>query len=496
MRKIKFISLIMSLVLMVTFTPYSLLQIMAEELKDIDWERTISIKEEISVENKSIIDQGIKADSYIEKEMVEKRTDTSKQFLMSDGMIMIQKYGVPIHYEENGEFKEIDNVLKLSEKDQGEKYFENTANSFKVRFSEKLKADKGISLESNGYNLEFLPGFCSEENLQPSQAVLQQSFSLNESALTAENIEKNDVLDYSGKKLTIPVQPNVGESALVYENVFEGVDFEYLVNSMGVKENIVVNCPLDNYIFSYTIRAFDLYLNLTDSGEIVASSEEDGDIFVIPAPNMKDAEGFYSEEVYYTLEEEDNGIYKLNITADADWINEAERKFPVKIDPSVISVERMTANGLTLYRTGGIAPEYNQSRIKFGKVNSNTCNAIISFPNENDQFYTSGYQLAYSKLRYYIRSIGGNAAGSTDYTLYTAQTAIPLEDITSVNDINYSESPILLKDSIEATKFLSFDANHDARWEEAYFNPESFNGCADMVFLWYSHFKNYYQNRR
>ena len=124
MKKIKIMAIVMSLVMMVTFTPYSLLQVMAEELKDIDWERTISIKEEISVENKSIIDQGIKADSYIEKEMVEKRTENSKQFLMSDGMVMVQTYGIPIHYEENGAFKEIDNTLKLSESKTGEKYFE------------------------------------------------------------------------------------------------------------------------------------------------------------------------------------------------------------------------------------------------------------------------------------------------------------------------------------------------------------------------------------
>ena len=479
MKKIKIMAIVMSLVMMVTFTPYSLLQVMAEELKDIDWERTISIKEEISVENKSIIDQGIKADSYIEKEMVEKRTENSKQFLMSDGMVMVQTYGIPIHYEENGAFKEIDNTLKLSESKTGEKYFENTANSFKVRFSENLKTNSGISVENNGYSLEFTPNARSGEKLQSSKAELRQPLKVDQSALTVEKIENTDVLNYSGKKLSVPVQPNVGESALIYENVFDGVDLKYSVNTMGVKEDIIVNRSLEDYVFSYTIQAPDLSLTLAETGEIVASSEADGDIFVIPAPNMLDAAGVYSEEVCYTLEEESRGVYILYIAADAEWMNEPGRVYPVKIDPAVVSVERKTTNGKTLCIVNQAQTEYNAAGIKLGNVNGSRCYALMSFPNENDQFYFSGYQLVYSKLKYYIRSEGDE--GSTDYTLYAAQSTVPLEEVTSFEQINYSGKPILLKGTVETTKVL-FVTNRDARWEEAYFNPESFGGCADMFF--------------
>ena len=97
---------------------------------------------------------------------------------------------------------------------------------------------------------------------------------------------------------------------------------------------------MDDYVFSYTIRAPDLSLTLEETGEIVASSEAEGDIFVIPAPNMTDAAGVYSEEVCYTLEEEGGGIYTLCIAADAEWMNESGRAYPVKIDPAVVSVER------------------------------------------------------------------------------------------------------------------------------------------------------------
>lgn len=38
---------------------------------------------------------------------------------MDDGMIMVQNYGVPVHYEEEDGFKEIDNSLKLKPPKQG-----------------------------------------------------------------------------------------------------------------------------------------------------------------------------------------------------------------------------------------------------------------------------------------------------------------------------------------------------------------------------------------
>lgn len=474
----------MSLVMMVTFTPYSLLQVMADELKEIDTSKVISAGAEEPMTSEPVTEESVERESYIEKEIVEKRTENSKQFLMSDGMVMVQTYGMPIHYEENGAFKEIDNTLKLSENETGEKYFENTANSFKVRLAENLKANKGVSVENNGYSLEFTPNARSEEKLQSSKAELQQPLTVNQSVLTAEKLENTDALNYSGKKLSVPVQPNVGESVLVYENVFEGVDFEYSVNTMGVKEDIIVNCPLDDYVFSYTIQAPDLSLTLEETGEIVASSEAEGDIFVIPAPNMTDAAGVYSEEACYTLDEESSGVYTLCIAADAEWMNESERAYPVKIDPAVVSVERKTANGKTLCTANQALTEYNAARIKFGKVSGETCYALMSFPNENDQFYFSGYQLVYSKLKYYIRSEGNK--GSTDYTLYAVQATVPFEDVLSLGQVGYdegkSENPILLKGTVETTKVII--TKRDAKWEEAYFNPESFNGCADMVFLW------------
>ncbi|MFQ9737522.1 MAG: hypothetical protein ACLR06_07240 [Christensenellaceae bacterium] len=428
-----------------------------------------------------MVDKGINNERYIDKEIIEKRTETSKQFLMDDGMIMVQNYGVPVHYEEEDGFKEIDNSLKLKTSETGEKYFENTANSFKVKLFEKLDKRKNVSIENKGYTLEFSLRDRIGEIQQLAKAdVMGTEF--NNAITKANKVANTDAVDYSNKKLKEPLQPNVGEAGLVYRNVFQNVDFEYSITSSGVKEDIIVHSTLEHYEFHYTITAPDLSLLLTNEGEIIAYTETEEAVFVIPAPNMTDAAGVYSEEVSYTLTDREDGTYILGIMANENWMNAPERAFPVKIDPAVYSITKETANGLTLYYSGG--KEYNQPRIKFGKVDSKTCDSFISFPNENDQFYLSGYQLTYSKLRYYVRSVGNSTVGSTDYYVRTAKSTLPLGNVTAFSQMEYTGSPILLSNTIKSYKSW-FTTKHEERWEEAYFNPEAFNGCADMVFMWY-----------
>lgn len=49
---------------------------------------------------------------------------------------------------------------------------------------------------------------------------------------------------------------------------------------------------------------------------------------------MYDASGAVSEAVQYNLQREGTG-YRLTLTAQASWINDPSRSFPVVIDPDV-----------------------------------------------------------------------------------------------------------------------------------------------------------------
>ena len=484
MRKTRLISIILSFVMAMTFTPTSLMTAMADGLKNIETDLSSdnTVNDDVGVTD---IDNNYYGDSYISEELVKKRTTDSKQFLLEDGTIMQQQFSVPVHYKDGEDYKEIDNTLNVVDSEDEGLYYVNKANSFNVKLFDNIDNDKAISIENNNLSIDFIINDRKQEKLNQSKAILAADNTSEQISFDVAKIVGTDAVDYAELKTKEPIQPKAGETSLTYKKVFEGIDLEYSVNSLGLKENIIVNKRLPDYIFSFTVITNGLQLTLEDGGNIAAYNEDGEAIFIIPAPNMTDNNGVYSEEVYYELTKNEEDNYLLSVIADTGWFNDSARAFPVKIDPMVYTVEKQNANGLTMYYSGGGSPEYNQSRIKFGKVNSNSCDSFMSFPNENDQFKLSGCQLTYSKLKYYIRSVGGNAAGKTDYTVRTARTTAPLSSITSFSQINYSDSPILLKSSIKSTKFLFFNASHEERWEEVYFNPEDFGDCPDMVFMWY-----------
>ena len=88
MKKIKVISLLLAIVMLITFTPISVMKAMADGVEKISSDIK-SAAEEVSAPPELTVNDEIVSDNYIEKEIVEKRTVNSKQFLMDDGMIMV-----------------------------------------------------------------------------------------------------------------------------------------------------------------------------------------------------------------------------------------------------------------------------------------------------------------------------------------------------------------------------------------------------------------------
>ena len=484
MWKIKITAIILSVVMFLTFTPSSVMKTMADGIKNIelsDSDVSERLNDETGVTN---IEIGDYTDSFISKELTEKRTEHSKQFLLENGTVMQQRFTVPVHYKDGKSFKEIDNALDLKTTATGENYYENRANSFNVKLFENIGKNATFYIENGDYGMEFTINSKNGEEVLSSKAAVEKPVETAQTATVAK-LGTTDAVNYASVKTKDPIQPNTGLSQLTYEKVFNNVDFEYSVDSLGVKENIVVHSPMQSYDFCFTVKARGLNLILQSSGEITAYNGDGEAVFVIPAPNMSDEAGNYSEAVSYELTEKADGEYTLSIIPDKEWLNDDSRVFPVKIDPAVATVERKTANGLTLYANNAAAAEYNQSRIKFGKISSKYCDGFMAFPNENNQFYYAGHQLVCSKLKYYIRSVGANAAGTTTYSVRAMSASAPLKDIKSEDELPLDvEKPILLNGTIKSTKVLFFNASHEARWEETYFDPEFFNDYPDMLFMW------------
>ncbi|MDY4220226.1 MAG: hypothetical protein SOY32_07395, partial [Candidatus Faecousia sp.] len=98
----------------------------------------------------------------------------------------------------------------------------------------------------------------------------------------------------------------------------------------------MVKEPLSDYIFSFQLDLTGLTPILQEDGSVLLMDGEENIIYSIPAPYMTDANGTYSEAIFYELSQQEDGIWVLTITADKAWIESPDRAFPICIDPTLV----------------------------------------------------------------------------------------------------------------------------------------------------------------
>ena len=90
----------------------------------------------------------------ISSEIAEYRSSDEKHFRMSDGSCMAVKYSVPVHYEEDGEWKEIDNTL-VSPAPLKENIYTNKSSSFNVTFADSIKDPKLVKIRYKDHEISW-----------------------------------------------------------------------------------------------------------------------------------------------------------------------------------------------------------------------------------------------------------------------------------------------------------------------------------------------------
>ena len=90
------------------------------------------------------------SDVQIVSEIPSKRTQYTKEFILSNGLHLAAVYPDAVHYEKGGEWAEIDNTLTL----KNGKYV-NTAGIWNVSFPQQLSDSKSVTIEKDGYTLSF-----------------------------------------------------------------------------------------------------------------------------------------------------------------------------------------------------------------------------------------------------------------------------------------------------------------------------------------------------
>ncbi|MCB2413571.1 hypothetical protein LGT39_12030 [Demequina sp. TTPB684] len=151
----------------------------------------------------------------------------------------------------------------------------------------------------------------------------------------------------------VSATPDVADGTAVrYEGAAGGSDVLFQVGQQAVYQTVeLASAPSAPLRFEWSIEAPGLVLGESDAGEILFLDPSDEVAFVLPAPSMWDslggAEGGMAESasapVDYTIKEMASGKWTLVLEPSPEWLSDAERVYPVSIDPDIYPGAGMVA---------------------------------------------------------------------------------------------------------------------------------------------------------
>lgn len=283
----------------------------------------------------------------IVSEVTEMREESVKYFLCDDGSYIAATYAAPVHYNENGVWKEIDNTLTLSSK-SGETVY-STKGGLNVTVPSDLGSGKRFTATNGGYTISFgvksidnslsAQAKVVETDALPSVVKMNSTAEISDEKVTASSMaqkaetltEKQKVEKFNNEQMTVDKQ----SGAVVYKGFNQQSDLEYIVTSNSLKENIVVYKPQAEYVYSFDLDSDGLIPVEQANGSIILVESEASQeaVFTLDAPYMYDANGAESYDIELSIKE--NGDeYVVTVEADSTWLNNSEREFPVVIDPT------------------------------------------------------------------------------------------------------------------------------------------------------------------
>lgn len=321
-------------------------------------EENIRLEEHIKKE----MEKAKEEEPTIVGELKEQRTLNEKQFIRTDGTKVVAIFPSNIHYEQNGEYLDVDNTLevkvdtqetlrksneiqKIEEKDniisskrteqqvtsseelktnvfdeerKETKIYTNKVGNTNIKFSNKTKGFNLGSIENNGDKITW--------GLLNSQA---SNIKINNSNLNENKIEGYRVEDL---KVLIP------QTTIEYEEVLKSINIEYSVEPEHIKENIILK---DEEAISSELKfVYDtgsLEMKLLETNKIIVYDKTEKDVkFTIETPYMYDGNLEFSNDIDMKLERQE-GKYIISLFPDQEWLKAENRVYPVTIDPSIIT---------------------------------------------------------------------------------------------------------------------------------------------------------------
>lgn len=258
------------------------------------------------------------------------REENVKHFRRPDGSYEAVVYSYSVHRKDaTGKWIDIDN--SITEKTVGgvKQY---TTPDTRIKFTNSDSNYPRMVLVDEGYSV-------SVELVGNASSTTKKSIRMNDQILSPviNNSSREETKNFSSIEEAKRID---NKSSIRYEDVGVNTDIEYVLTGNDVKENIILQAKADIYSYDFKLDLLGLIPVLEEDGSISLKDIKNGQTkYFIPAPFMYDSLGTVSYEVEYTLTETSSGAYLLNVSASEEWINSAERVFPVTIDPTIQGTE-------------------------------------------------------------------------------------------------------------------------------------------------------------
>ena len=334
----KLLSLLLIIALLVQVSP---IQAFADRQDEAAVQETVAAEPEENVPEPTVVG-----------EEESRREEDVKHFLNSDGSFTAVKYFEPVHYRqtEGSSWEDIDNTLRLGNAKSGE--FSPTSSPLDVSLASSFGKDKTVSVRNAGYELSWSYLKPDAEITDPS-VVETQALKPVEKTVRAQKLE----LETAQIDTEIPMPDKLADG-LVYADVFPNVDVEYILDSVNLKENLVLKKfgAQNEFVAQYNIG--ELKAEQTEAHSIELRDAQGKVIFSITAPYMFDANGQTSDGVALSILSDTDGVMRVKITADKAWLSDKARAYPVRIDPNVLeAVQRFDQDATALYKSGSSYPD-------------------------------------------------------------------------------------------------------------------------------------------
>lgn len=417
----KVLSVFLAVLFVIEILP---LQVMAEEFTD-----AVAQKEFIEDLVNNPTDAEKDAESEILYEVEEKRDEHTKVYKKSDGTYTAVMTEEPLHYLDEGVWKEIDNSMILNGN-----IYTNLNNLFNVELPKNIDGNKELTVEKDGYELSF-----SIDDVKNSSAVVENNIVTSDTEIA----DADSAISQT-------------QSSVTYNDIADNTDLQYIVTPNSIKENIIVSnkeSVKDTYTFTFETNG--LTAEKQDDGSIIFKNNN-GDVkFKIPCPVMTDANFEFSYDIGVSLTENANGTVTLKYAPSTDWTSSNDRAYPITIDPAItISGDEPDFIEDTGVGYNSDAPEYadsnNSNEYLVAVTNmltgENSDGTTTTFDSEiytkidTDFFKNLGNDIVFTEVQYIV-------AGVT-----TVDGKLLAREITGdwdVNTVTYNTKPELSSEVID-----------------------------------------------